>query len=189
MNTQWIYSVPGSFATAAFLAWPISEQDSLSLYERVRFCLFSMLGYALLVWGLKQQPNGFHVDMDFLTVDGLVIAMTAATFLILLWVEKVNAMMADLALGCIDCSDNSQCDSKFETRQIEEAVQLYRRGEHHRAMCLCKRIIESNSQYTSAATTLAYWIENPGTLRFNKPPRTKLVFKGKFSSLNGLWTM
>jgi hypothetical protein len=167
----------------------MSEQDSLSLYDRIRFCLFSMLGFALLVWGLKQQPNGFHVDMDFLTVDGLVIAMMAAAFLILLWVEKVNAMMADLALGCIDCSDDSQWDSKSETSQIEEAVQLYRRGEHHRAMCLCKRIIESNSQYTATATTLAYWIENPGTLRFNNPPRTKLVFKGKFSSLNSLWAM
>jgi len=167
----------------------MSEQDSLSLYDRIRFCLFSMLGFALLVWGLKQQPNGFHVDMDFLTVDGLVIAMMAAAFLILLWVEKVNAMMADLALGCLDCSDDSQWDSKSEPSQIEEAVQLYRRGEHHRAMCLCKRIIESNSQYTATATTLAYWIENPGTLRFNNPPRTKLVFKGKFSSLNALWAI
>ena len=48
------------------------------------------------------------------------------------------------------------------------------------------RIIESNSQYMSTATTLAYWIKNPGTLRFDRPPRTTLIFKGRFSSLNHL---
>lgn len=190
MNTQWIYTVPGSFVIAAFLAWPMSRQDSDNLFERIRFCLLSMLGFAVLVWGSQQQPNSFHGDMGFLTVDGLVIAMMATAFLILLWFEKVIGMMTDLLFGCIDFSDDSQWDSKYETRQIEEAVQLYRRGKRHRALRLCNRIIESNSQYTSTATTLAYWIGNPGTLRFVRAPRTKLIFKGRFSSLNHLfWTM
>ena len=189
MNTHWIYSVPGSLVIAAFLAWPMSEQDSLGLFERIRFCLFSMLGFALLVWGFRQQPNGFHGEMGFLTVDGPVIAIMATTFLILLWFERVIGMMADTLLGCMDFPDDSQWDPKYETRQIEEAVKLFRRGKRHRALHLCNRIIASNSQYTSTANTLVYWIENPGTLRFNKPPHTTLVFKGRFSILNGLWTM
>ena len=190
MNTHWFYTVPGSLLVAAFLAWPISQQDSESLFDRIRFCLFSMLGFALLVWGFRQQPNGFHEGMGLLTADGPVIAMMAATFLILLWFDKVIGTMADMLLGCMDFPDDSQWDPKSETRQIEEAVQLFRRGKRRRALRLCNRIIASNSQYTSTANTLAYWIENPGTLRFNNPPRTTLVFKGRFSSLNSLfWTM
>jgi hypothetical protein len=188
MNTHWIYSVPESFLIAALLAWPMSQQESQSLFERIRFCLLSMVGFALLVWGLQQQPNSFHGAMGFLTVDGSVIAMMATTFLILLWFDKVIGMMTDMLLGCMDFPDDSPWDPKYEARQIEEAAQLFRKGKHHRALRLCNRIIESNSQYTSTATTLAYWIENPGTLRFIKPPRTALVFKGKFSCLNRLWT-
>jgi hypothetical protein len=116
--------------------------------------------------------------------------MMAVAFLMLLWFDKVTGMMADMLLGCMDVSDDSPWDSKYETRQIEQAVQLYRRGKRNRALRLCNRIIESNSQYTSTATTLAYWIENPDTLRFIKPPRTSLRFKGRFSSLNHLfWSM
>jgi hypothetical protein len=190
MNTYWIYTVPGSFLIAAILAWPMSQKESQSLFDRIRFCLLSMMGFALLIWGLQQPPNGFHGGMGFLMVDGSVIAMMAVAFLMLLWFDKVTGMMADMLLGCMDVSDDSPWDSKYETRQIEQAVQLYRRGKRNRALRLCNRIIESNSQYTSTATTLAYWIENPDTLRFIKPPRTSLRFKGRFSSLNHLfWSM
>ena len=149
-----------------------------------------MLGFALVIWGSRQQPNGFHETMGYLTVDGSTIAMMASAFLILLWFDKAIGMMADTLLGCMDFPDDSPCDLKYEARQMEEAVQLFRSGKRRQALCLCNRIIESNSQYMSTATTLAYWIENPGTLRFNKPPRTTLIFKGRFSSLNHLlWTM
>jgi hypothetical protein len=93
-----------------------------------------------------------------------------------------------MLLGCMDFPDDSQQDPKYETRQIEKAVQLFRRGRRHRALRLCNRIIESDSQYTSTAATLAYWIENPGTLRFDRPPRTTLLFKGRFASLNRLFS-
>lgn len=180
MNTHWIYTVPGSLVIAALLAWPMSQQDSRSLFERIRFCLLSMLGFALLVWGFRQEPKGFNGVMGFLTLDGPVIALMATAFLILLWFEKAIGMMTDLLLGCFDFPDDSQWDLKYETRQIEEAVQLFRRGKRHRALRLCNRIIESNSQYASTATTLAYWIENPGTLRFIRPPRTAPIFEGRF---------
>ncbi len=189
MNTNWIYTVPGSLVIAALLAWPMSRQDSENLFERVRFCLLSMLGCALFAWGFQQQPNGFHANMSFLTVDGHVIAMMAAMFLILLWAEKVVGMLTDSVLGCIDFPDDCQWDPAYETTQIEEAVQLYRSGKLQRASRLCNRIIESNSQYASTATTLAYWIENPGTLRFISPPRTTIKFKGRFSNFNGFWAM
>ena len=189
MITHWIYSVPGSLFIAAFLAWPMSRQDSETLFERLRFCGLSMLGVALLVWGFSQPLVGFHGEMGFFTVDGSVVALTAATFLILLWFDKVTGMMTDLLLGAMDFPDDSEWDSKYESRQIEEAVQLFRRGKRRRALRLCNRIIESNSQYTATATTLAYWIENPGRLRFNNPPRTTLKYKGRFSGLNNLWFM
>ena len=188
MNTHWIYTLPGSLVIAALLAWPMSQQDSQTLYERIRFCLLTMLGFALLIWGSCQQPNGFHGSMGYLTVDGSTIAMMAAAFLILLWFDKAIGMMADTLLGSMDFPDDSPCDPKYEARQMEEAVQLFRSGKPRRALRLCNRIIESNSKYMSTATTLTYWIENPGTLRFNKPPRTMLKFKGKFSSLNRLLT-
>ncbi len=82
-------------------------------------------------------------------------------------------------LGCMDVSDDSPWDSKYETRQIEQAVQLFRTGRRRRALRLCNRIIESNSQYMSTATTLAYWIENPGTLRFNQPSAHDACIQGK----------
>ena len=189
MNTHWIYTVPGSLVIAALLAWPMSRQDSENLFERIRFCLLSMLGGALLAWGFQQQPNGFRENMSFLMVDGHVITMMAAIFLMLLWVEKVVGMLADSVLGCIDFPDDCQWDPTYETRQIEEAVQLFRSGKLHRASRLCNQIIESNSQYASTATTLAYWIENPGTLRFISPPRTTIKFKGRFSNFNGFWAM
>ncbi len=189
MNTHWLYSVPGSLLIAAFLAWPISQQDSQSLFERIRFCLLSMLGFALLAWGFQQQPNGIHGSMGLLTVDGSVIIMMATAFLILLWFDKVTGMMTEMLLGCMDFRDDSSWDPKYEAKQIEKAVRLFRGGRRHRALRLCHRIIKSNSQYTSSATTLAYWIENPGTLRFNRPLRTTLLFKGRFASLNRLFFM
>jgi hypothetical protein len=188
MNAHWVYTVPGSLIIAALLAWPMSQQDSQTLYERIRFCLLTMLGFALVIWGSGQQPNGFHGNMGYLTVDGSTIAMMAAAFLILLWFDKATGMMADTLLGCMDFPDDSPCDPKYEARQMESAVQLFRSGKPRRALRLCNRIIESHSQYMSTATTLAYWIENPGTLRFNNPPRTTLIFKGRFSGLNHLWT-
>jgi hypothetical protein len=186
MNTHWIYTVPGSLVIAALLAWPMSEKDSETLFERVRFCLLSMLWGTLLVWGFRQPPAGFHENMGILTVDGSVVAFTAAVFLIILWFDKMTGMLTDLVLGCVDFPDDSSWDPTYETKQIEKAVQLFQRGRRHRALRLCHRIIESNSQYTSTASTLAYWIENPCTLRFNRPPRITLVFKGRFSSLNRL---
>jgi hypothetical protein len=188
MNAHWIYTVPGSLVIAAILAWPMSQQDSQNMFQRIRFCLLSMLGYALLVWGFRQQPNGFHGDTGFLTIDGALIAMMATAFLMLLWFDKVTGMMTDMLLGCMEFPDDSQWDPKYETRQIEKAGQLFRRGRRHRALRLCNRIIESDSQYTSTAATLAYWIENPGTLRFDRPPRTTLLFKGRFASLNRLFS-
>ena len=187
MNTHWIYTVPGSIIIVALLAWPISEKDSKNLLDRIRFCLLSMLGGALLVWGFRQPPAGLRANMDYITaVDGLVVALTAGMFLIMLWFDKMTGMMTDLVLGCVDFPDDSPWDSDYETKQIEKAIQLFRRGRRHRAARLCHRIIKTNSQYTSTATTLAYWIENPGTLRFNRPPCTTLVFKGRFSCLNRL---
>ena len=187
MNTHWIYTVQGSVVIVALLAWPISEKDSKNLLDRIRFCLLSMLGGALLVWGFRQPPSGLHANMDFITaLDGSVVAFTAAVFLIMLWFDKMTGMLTDLVIGCVDFPDSSSWDPKYETKQIEKAVQLYRRGRRHRALRLCHRIIESNNQYTSTASTLAYWIENPCTLRFHRPPLTALVFKGKFSSLNSL---
>ncbi len=181
--------MPGTLAIAAFLAWPMSRQDSESLFERVRFCLLSMLGCALFAWGYRQQANGFQASMSFLTVDGNVIAMMAAMFLILLWTEKIVGLMTNSVLGCIDFSDDCRWDLAYETRQIEEAVQLYRSGKLYRASRLCNQIIESNSQYAATASTLAYWIEHPGTLRFISPPRTTIKFKGRFSNFNGFWAM
>jgi hypothetical protein len=189
LNTNWIYTVPGSLVIAALLAWPMSRQDSENMFERVRFCLLTMLGGALLAWGFQQPPNGFHANMGFLTFDGHVMTVMAAMFLILLWVEKIVGMVTNSVFGCIDFPDDSQWDLAYETRQIEEAVQLFRSGKLHRASRLCNQIIESNSQYASTATTLAYWIENPGTLRFITPPRTTLKFKGRFSGFNGFWSL
>ena len=184
MNTHWIYTVPGSLIIAALLAWPMSEQNSESLYERIRFCLLSMLGGALLVWGFRQPSSGLNGNLGFLTVDGPVVVLMAVIFLMMLWFNKVIGMMSDLLLGCFDVPDHSPWDANYETGQIEKAVQLFQRGRRHRALRLCHRIIESNSQYTSTATTLAYWIENPEGIRFIKPSRTRLVFRGRFSSLN-----
>ncbi len=180
--------MPGSLVIAALLTWPMSRQDTQNLFQRIRFCLLSMLGFALVIWGSRQQPNGFNENMGFMTIDGSVIAMMAATFLILLWFEKAIGLMTDMVLGCMDFPDDSSWDSEYEARQIEEAVQLFRSGKLNRALRLCNRIIESNSQYTSTATTLVYWIENPGTLRFVRTPRATLLFKRRFSGLNNLWT-
>lgn len=187
MITNWIYTVPGSLIIAALLAWPMSAQDSQSLFERIRFCLSTMLGFAVVVWGSRQQPNDFHENMGFQTVVGLMIAMMAAAFLIWLWFDKVTGMMADILLGCTDSPDDSPCDPKYEAGQIEEAVQLFRRGKRRRALRLCNRIIESHSQHTPAAATLAFWIENPGTMRFFRPPRTALACRGRSSRWNCLW--
>jgi hypothetical protein len=166
----------------------MSRQDSQSLFERFRFCLLSMLGFALLVWGFRQPTGGFHQDFSFFSVDGPVVALMAMAFLILLWFDKGVGLMTDMLLGCVDFPDDSPMDPDYETRQMEKAAQFYRRGKRHRALRLCNRIIESNSPYTSTAVTLAYWIENPGRLRFIQPTRTPLRFKGRFSSLNHLWT-
>jgi len=180
MNTHWIYTVPGSLVIAALLAWPVSEKDSETLFERLRFCLLSMLGGALLVWGFRQPLAGFHENMGILMVDGSVVAFTAAVFLVMLWFDKMTGMFTDLVLGCVDFPDNSSWDPTYETKQIEKAVQLFQRGRRHRALRLCRRIIESNSQYSSTASTLAYWIGNPCTLRFNRLPRTTLVSREDF---------
>lgn len=116
MNTHWIYTVPGSLVIAALLSWPMSRQDSQSLFERIRFCLLSMLGYALLIWGFRQQPNGFHGNMGFLTVDGPVIALMAAAFLILLWFDKVIGTMTDMLLGCMDFPDDSSWNPELRNQ-------------------------------------------------------------------------
>ena len=178
--------MPGSLIIAALLAWPMSQYDTENLFQRIRFCLLSMLGGAILVWGFRQPPADPHGNMSFLTVDGPVVAFMAAGFLIMLWFDKFTGMMTDLVLGCIDVQDNSYGDFNHETRQMEEAVQLYRRGRRRRALRLCNRIIESNSQYAATANTLVFWIENPDRFRFIKPPRTALKFKGRFASLNRL---
>ncbi len=181
MNTHWIHTVPGSLIIAAFVAWPMSRQDSANVHERIRFCLLSMLGFALLVWGFQQPPTGFHGSLGVFTVNGFVVAMMATVFLALLWFPRVADMMTETLLGFTDFPNDDQADLKYETRQIEEAVQLFRRGKRRRALRLCNRIIQSNSQYTSTATTLAFWIENPGRLEFARHPRAKLKFKGRFS--------
>lgn len=180
--------MPGSVILAALLAWPVSGQDSTSLYERIRFCLLSMLGGAFLVWGLRQPVIGWHGNLGSLIGFGLVVALLSAIFLIRLWFDKFVGMLSDLLLGCFDVSDHSRWDMNSETRQIEKAVRLYRRGRRRRALRQCNRIIESNSQFASTATTLAYWIENPVGIRFVNTPRTKLAFRGRFSSLNRLLT-
>jgi hypothetical protein len=188
MNIHWIHTVPGSLVIAALLAWPMSKQESETLFERIRFCLLSMLGGALLVWGIQQPPADFHGNMGFLTIDGPVVALMAAGFLVMLWFDKATGMLTDLLLGCIEVPDHSDWDMNYESRQMEQAVQLYRRGRRQRALRLCNRIIQSNSPYTATATTLAFWINNPDRFRLISPPRTTLVFKGKFAGLNRLLT-
>ena len=182
MNAHWVYTIPGSLVITAILAWPMSRQDSQNLFERIRFCVLSMLGVALFVWGAGRFPQSIHDNMSCLAVAGPVIAVMAAAFLILLWLERVNGMLTDLLLGsiCADVLDDSKWDPTLETRQIEEAVQLLRRGHRRRALRLCNRIIASDSRYASTATTLAYWIENPGTLRIHTPPRSTIRVKGRF---------
>lgn len=188
MNTHWIYTAPGSLIFAALMSWPMSGQDSKTLSDRVRFCLLSMLGGTLLVWGFRQPVAGFHGNVGFLTMDGSVVTLMSVVFLILLWFEKFTGMLTDLLLGWADVSDNSRWDMNYEARQMEKAVQLYRRGSCQRALRLCNRIIESNSQYAATATTLAYWIENPDRFKLIKPSRTPLIFKGRFAGFNRLLT-
>jgi hypothetical protein len=180
MNMHWIYTVPGSLVIAALLAWPVSRQDSEDLSDRIRFCLLSMLGGALLVWGFQQPLAGFHGDPGFFAVNRFVIAMMATAMLTWLWLGKIAGMVSDTLFGCVDFSDDTELDVTYETRQIEEAVQLFRRGKRRRALRLCNRIIESDSQYASTATTLAFWIENPGRLRLFSPARTTLRERKRF---------
>jgi hypothetical protein len=113
--------------------------------------------------------------------DGAVAGMMAAAFLVLFWIGTVRAMLADLLFGCIDASDDRQLDLGSDARQIDKAARLFRSGESRRALCLCHGIIASNSQYVSTATTLVYWINNPGTLRIFNPPRTTIRLKERDS--------
>ena len=123
MNTHWIYTLQGSLIITALLAWPMSGQDSVSLFERIRFCLLSMLGGGLLAWGFR-QPSAFHEYLGFLTVDGPMVAFMSVVFLIMLWFDKVTGMVTDVLCGCIELPDNSRWDMNYETRQIQQAVSL-----------------------------------------------------------------
>jgi hypothetical protein len=181
MNAHWIHIMPGGLVTTAILAWLVSRQGSESLFERIRFCLASMLVVAALVWEFQLHPTGFHEDTGCLTVDGIVMAIMATAFLALLWIGKVRGMLTGLLFGCVDSSDDRQWDSTGDARQIETAARLFRNGNHRRALRLCNWIIASNSQYASTAATLVYWIENPGTLRFFNPPRTTIKLKERCS--------
>ena len=160
----------------ALLAWPVSNQGSPSLYERIGFCGFSMLGVALFVSGFRHSAGGMNDNLDSLNVGGPVVGMIAAAFLIWLWFDKIVGIISDLLLGCFDVSDYSRSDGNREKRQIQKAIRLYRAGRHQRALDLCEQIIESNSRYASTAATLAHWIENPNGVKFVKHPRTTLVF-------------
>ena len=115
-----------------------------------------------------------------------MIAMMSGAFLALLWIGSFHEVLTDLFYGYVDPSDKHQWDPTDDAGKIEMAARLFQSGEHRRALRLCNWIIASNSYYVSTATTLVYWIENPGTLRFFSPPRTTLKFKGRCSSLNGL---
>jgi hypothetical protein len=113
-----------------------------------------------------------------ITPGGLVAtAMMAAAFLTSLWIGRIHEMLADLLFGCIDSSDDRQWDLTGDAGQIDKAARLFRSGKCRRALRLCNWIIASNSQHASTATTLAYWIENPGTLRYFKLARTTIKFK------------
>lgn len=173
----------------AFLVWPMSQQDSNHWFERIGFCLLSILGVAFLLWGIQQPTAGFQTDFGRLTINGFVITIMAAIFLLLLWIERFNGMLTDLVIGCLDFSDHRPWDLERETKQIEAAFQLYRSGKRRRALRLCNRIIASNSQYASTAATLAHWIENPVRLKIIEPPRTTIKFAGSLSKFNGFWTM
>jgi len=105
-------------------------------------------------------------------------SLVTAAFLVLFWIGRIHEMLSDLLFGSIDSSDGRQWHSADDVRQIETAARLFRSGKHRGALRLCNLIIASNSQYASTATTLAYWIENPGTLRFFKMPRTTIKLKG-----------
>jgi len=169
--------MPGSLAITAILAWLVSRQGSGSLFERIRFCLASVLVVAVLVWGFQLHLKGFHEDMGYMTVDGTATAIMATAFLALLWIGRVRGLMTDFLFDSIDSSDDCQWDLTGGARQIAKAARLYRSGKCRRALRLCNGIIASNSQYTSTARTLVYWIENPGTLRFFKVPRTTIILK------------
>jgi hypothetical protein len=111
-----------------------------------------------------------------------MIAIMAGAFLALLWIGSIHEMLTDLFYGCIDPSDNRQWDPADDARQIEMAARLFQNGKYRRALRLCNWIIASDSYYASTATTLVYWIENPGALRLIWPPRTTLKFKGRYHS-------
>jgi hypothetical protein len=113
--------------------------------------------------------------------DGAVAAMMAAAFLVLLWIGTIRGILMNLLFGCIDASDDRPLDLGSDARQIDKAARLFRNGECRRALCLCNGIIASNSQYVSTATTLVYWINNPGTLRIFNPPRTTIRLKERDS--------
>lgn len=189
MNADSIYTLPGSLAATAFLAWPLSRCGSGSLAERIKFCLFSLLGVAALAWDIQPHAKAFHGPVRDVAVAGTLIAAMAATFLLILWIEKINELLTDLLFGFIDSSDDRPLVLAEDPKQIEKAGRLFREGKHRRALRLCHRIIESNSQYASTAATFAYWIENPGTVKILKPPRIAIRLKGRLSRLNGLWTV
>jgi hypothetical protein len=181
MNTHWFHTAPAFLVLAAVLAWPVSRQDARNMSDRIHFCLLTMLGSALLIWGFRQQPSGIYGQMTLRAIEGLLIGLMAAMFLIMLWFDKIVGVVVDVLLGCLDFSDDSFGDPRYETRQIEQAVHLFRRGKRRRALRLCNRIIASKSQYAATATTLAHWIENPCALRFHRPPRSSVRFRGRFS--------
>ena len=184
LNVNWIYTLPGSLLITAVLAWPVSKQGSSSLFERIRFCLASMLGVALFLWGFEQPARGMNDNLDPFQVVGSSAGVIAAAFLMWLWFDKLVGIVMDLLLGCFDILDQAREEGNLEVRQIKRAVRLYRQGRHQLALRLCEQIIDEKSRYASAAATLAYWIEGPDGIKILENPRTALVFKGKYSDLN-----
>ncbi|MGO8764986.1 MAG: hypothetical protein ACLQSR_07615 [Limisphaerales bacterium] len=173
MYTQWFYTVPGSLVITAILVWPFSRQDSENWFERIRFCVLSMMGVAFLVWGCQED---LAKSVGWLTITGPVIAMMAGIFLVMLWLEKFTSLLTDLLLGCFIYSSDCPWDPEMETKQIESAIEHFRKGERRGALRLCRQIIESHSQFMSTARTLAFWIEHPGGLRLIQPPRVEIKF-------------
>lgn len=184
---HWIYTLPGSLVITALLAWPASRQGAPTFLERVGFCVLSMLGVSLFIWGFHQPAGGMNDNLDSLDLGGPVVGLVATAFLVWIWFDKVVGIISDLLLGCFEFSDQSRPDGNGEARQIQKAIRLYRTGRHYRALRLCNQIIDSNSQHTSAAAALAYWIERRNGIRFVENPRSNLTFRGKYSHLNWLF--
>jgi hypothetical protein len=108
----------------------------------------------------------------------VTMAIMAVVLLTVLWIRRIQEILADMFYGYIDSSDDCQWD---DATQINKAGRLYRSRKYRRSLRLCNRIIASNSCFASTAATLVYWIENPGGLKFFNPPRTTIKLIGKYS--------